>query len=90
MGQALRRASGRIRTSSSIDPAASSPAPKSKIAVDRPPPVVSPTDELKVPKTSGQDTTDSGEFSAVMLSFFVIILEIAGYGGFWSFRLQLQ
>ncbi|KAB1214019.1 hypothetical protein CJ030_MR1G027446 [Morella rubra] len=61
MGQALRRASGRIRTSSSIDPAASSPAPKSKIAVDRPPPVVSPTDELKVPKTSGQDTTDSDD-----------------------------
>lgn len=61
MGQALRRASGRIRTSSSIDPAASSPASKSKIAVDRPPPVVSPTDELKVPKTSGQDTTDSDD-----------------------------
>ncbi|XP_062150303.1 uncharacterized protein LOC133858861 isoform X1 [Alnus glutinosa] len=49
MGQALRRASGRVRTSSSIDPTSSSS--KSKSVIDRRPP---PTDELKISKTAGE------------------------------------
>lgn len=64
MGQALRRASGRVRTSSSIDPTSSSS--KSKSDVDRRPP---PTDELKISKTAGEHgALDSGACS-VMRAF---------------------
>ncbi|XP_059431211.1 uncharacterized protein LOC132164680 isoform X1 [Corylus avellana] len=49
MGQALRRASGRVRTSSSTDPTSASS--KSKSVVDRRPP---PTDELKISKTASE------------------------------------
>ena len=46
MGQAFRRASGRIKASSpNIEPMASS---KPKTVVDRQPPVVGPTDVSKI------------------------------------------
>lgn len=53
MGQAFRRASGKIRASSGID--ATSSAPKPRTTIDRPPPVV-PTSRDRV-----SDTTELGK-----------------------------
>ena len=60
MGQAFRRASGKIRGSSSIDTTTS--APKPKRTVDQPPPVV-PTSRDGASETAERGTAlNSGKF----------------------------
>ncbi|KAF5465495.1 hypothetical protein F2P56_015501 [Juglans regia] len=60
MGQAFRRASGRIRTSYSIDPTPSTSS-KSNSVVDRRPPIVGPTDDLNISKTGDHGALDHSD-----------------------------
>ena len=60
MGQAFRRASGRIRAASKLDARSS---PKPKIVMDHrpsPPPPRAPVEKVKISKTARQDALDVG------------------------------
>ena len=79
MGQAFRRASGRIKASSpNIEPMASS---KPKTVVDRQPPVVGPTD---VSKISRAVDIDAGQWASKTKAFILVFHEFGFF--FLSFE----
>lgn len=79
MGQAFRRASGRIKASSpNIDPM---PSSKPKTVADRQPPVVGPSD---VSKISRAVDIDAGQWASKTRAFILFFHEF----GFFFFRFE--